>query len=207
MKGLFVVFEGLTTSGKKTQIKLLTDKLREQERDVVNISFPSYGTQVGDLIKDWLAKRYIIDPKSMALLYAADRAQYQNRIEEWLKKNWIVISDRYCYSNIAYQSAMGLGRKWLIEIERPIIKPDIVFFIDIPERVAEQRKAKQIGLGKFLGIEEKKKQETIGERIRREFLNLARNPPYKRKWFIIDGTKEVTYIQDQIWNIIKNELS
>jgi len=67
MKGLFVVFEGLTTSGKKTQIKLLTDKLREQERDVVNISFPSYGTQVGDLIKDWLAKRYIIDPKFMLL--------------------------------------------------------------------------------------------------------------------------------------------
>jgi len=206
MKGLFVVFEGLTTSGKKTQIKLLTDKLREQERDVVNISFPSYGTQVGDLIKDWLAKKFIIDPKSMSLLYAADRAQYQSRIEEWLKKDWIVISDRYCYSNIAYQSAMGLNRKWLVETERPIIKPDIVFFIDISEKTVEQRKAKQVELGKFLGIE-KQKQETIGERIRREFLNLARDPPYKKKWFIIDGTKEITYVQDQIWDIIKRELS
>ncbi len=205
MKGLFVVFEGLTTSGKKTQIKSLTDKLREQEREVVNISFPSYGTQVGDLIKDWLAKKFVIDPKSMSLLYAADRAQYQSRIEEWLKKNWIVISDRYCYSNIAYQSAMGLNRKWLVETERPIIKPDIVFFIDIPEKTVEQRKAKQVELGKFLGIE-KQKQETIGERIRREFLNLARDPPYKKKWFIIDGTKEITYVQDQIWDIIKREL-
>ena len=181
-------------------------RLRNADREVVNISFPSYGTQIGDLLKNWITKRFVVDEKAICLLYAADRAQYETRIKEWLNKNWVVISDRYCYSNIAYQSTMGLPRKWLIDLEKPIIKPNLVFFIDIPEKTSEKRKEKQTGLGKFLGVEEKK-QETIGERVRKEFLNLSRTPPYNKKWYVINGTKEIGYIHEQIWNIVQRELS
>jgi len=141
------------------------------------------------------------------MLYAADRMQYQERIKEWLKKDWIVITDRYCYSNIAYQSALGLPKEWLIEIEKPIIKPDIVFFLNIPEATATVRSEKQESLQKFLDIKEEKPVETLRQRVSGEFLEMADNPPYTEKWSVIDGTKPVEEIQASIWSIVQKEIS
>ena len=98
MPGLFIAFEGLDSAGKKTQIQLLANTLRSMDNQVVTISFPSYETEIGKLIKSWLARSLPLDPETVSILYAADRMQYQERIKEWLRKNWIVITDRYCFS-------------------------------------------------------------------------------------------------------------
>lgn len=206
MPGLFVAFEGVDSAGKKTQIKLLADRLREFENEVVTISFPSYETEIGKLIKGWLARSLILDPETASMLYAADRMQYQERIKEWLKKNWIVITDRYCYSNIAYQSALGLSKQWLIDIEKPIIKPDVVFLLNVPEVTASKRGTTQESLQKFLDMKEKKPKETLRERVSREFSELAENPPYQRKWYVVDGTKPVEEIHTEIFSIVQKEM-
>jgi dTMP kinase len=94
----------------------LTNRLRNLGKEVAVINFPSYETEIGKLIKGWISRNLNIDAETAAMLYAADRMQYQNRIKEWLKKDWIVITDRYCYSNIVYQSVLGLSKEWLINI-------------------------------------------------------------------------------------------
>jgi len=207
MPGLFIAFEGLDSAGKKTQIQLLANTLRGMERQVVTISFPSYDTEIGNLIKGWISRSLPLTAETASMLYAADRMQYQERIKEWLKKDWIVITDRYCYSNIAYQSALGLPKEWLIEIEKPIIKPDIVFFLNIPEATATVRSEKQESLQKFLDIKEEKPVETLRQRVSGEFLEMADNPPYTEKWSVIDGTKPVEEIQASIWSIVQKEIS
>jgi dTMP kinase len=207
MPGIFIAFEGLTSAGKKTQIKLLVDRLREMGKEVVTISFPSYETEIGKLIKSWLSKSLPLSPETASILYAADRMQYQERIREWLRKNWIVITDRYCYSNITYQSALGLSKQWLIDIERPIIKPDIVFLLNIPEETASDRGTKQISLQEFLKTREEKPTETLQEKVRKGFLELANNPPYDEKWYVIDGTKPVEEVHAEIWSIVQKELT
>jgi len=186
MSGLFIAFEGLDSAGKKTQIQLLANTLRSMERQVVTISFPSYDTEIGNLIKGWISRSISLSPETASILYAADRMQYQERIKEWLKKDWIVITDRYCYSNIAYQSALGLSKDWLIELEKPIIKPNIVFFLNIPEVTATTRSEKQESLQKFL--------------------EMANNQPYEKKWNVIDGTKPVEEIQASIWSAVQKEI-
>jgi dTMP kinase len=202
MPGLFIAFEGIASAGKKTQINLLAERLRNLDKEVVTISFPSYETEIGKLIKGWISRSLTLSTETASMLYAADRMQYQERIKEWLRKNWIVITDRYCYSNIAYQSAFGLSKQWLIEIEKPIIKPDVIILLDIPEKIASSR-GKQESLQRFLNMEETKPEETFRERVRKEFLELAKNPPYQRKWYVIDGSKSVEEVQDDIWNALK----
>lgn len=207
MPGIFIAFEGIDSAGKKTQIELLANTLRNIGREVVTISFPSYETEIGKLIKGWLARSLNLDPETASMLYAADRMQYQERIKEWLRKNWVVIIDRYCYSNIAYQSALGLSKEWLIDIEKPIIKPDIIILLDIPEVTATDRSTKQEGLQKFLDMKEEKPKETLRVRVSKGFLELANNPPYQRKWYVIDGTKPVEQIQAEIWGFVQKELT
>jgi len=207
MPGLFIAFEGIGRAGKKTQIQLLANMLRNLGREVVTISFPSYETEIGNVIKAWMSRSVDISPETASLLYAADRMQYQKRIKEWLRKNWIVITDRYCYSNIAYQSALGLSKEWLISIEEPIIKPDVVIFLDVPEMTAVGRGPKQESLEKFLDMKEEKPVETLRQKVSKEFLELANNPPYGREWYVIDGTRTVEEIQAQVWSIVQEKLS
>ena len=206
MSGLFIAFEGLDSAGKKTQIQLLANTLRSMDRQVVTISFPSYDTEIGNLIKGWISRSISLSPETASILYAADRMQYQERIKEWLKKDWIVITDRYCYSIIAYQSALGLSKDWLIELEKPIIKPNIVFFLNIPEVTATTRSEKQESLQKFLDGKEEKPKETLRQRVSNEFLEMADNPPYEKKWNVIDGTKPVEEIQASIWSAVQKEI-
>jgi dTMP kinase len=207
MPGLFIAFEGIDSAGKKTQIKLLANRLRESGKEVVTISFPSYDTDIGKLIKGWISRSLSMSNETASLLYAADRMQNQIRIKEWLKKGWVVITDRYCYSNITYQNALGLSKEWLISIEKPIIKPDLVILLNIPEMTASTRGTRQETLQSFLDIKEEKPVETLRERVRKGFLDLSNNPPYQRKWFVIDGTRPVEEVHTEIFSMIQERLT
>jgi len=203
MPGLFIAFEGVDSAGKKTHSRLLAQRLRDMNKEVVVINFPSYETEIGKLIKGWISRSLKISNEAASMLYAADRMQYQDRIKEWLRKGWIVITDRYCYSNIAYQSILGLSKQWLIDIEKPIIKPDVVFMLDIPEKEASTRGLKQETLSAFLDIEEVKPEETFREKVRKEFLELSKDPPYGKRWQIIDGSRPVDAVSDEIWGAVQ----
>jgi len=207
MPGMFIVFEGIDSAGKKTQIRLLADRLRESEREVVIISFPSYETEIGKLIKGWISRSLRMSSETASMLYAADRMQYQERIKEWLRKGWVVITDRYCYSNITYQSALGLSKEWLIDIEKPILKPDVIILLNIPVVTASTRGTKQETLQKFLDMEEEKPVETLREKVRKGFLELANNPPYQRNWYVVDGTRPVEEIHTEIWSVVQERLA
>ncbi len=205
MTGIFIAFEGTVSAGKKTHVKMLADRLKEMGKEVVTISFPSYDTAIGKLIKGWITKSLQLSPETASMLYAADRMQYQDRIKEWLRKGWVVITDRYCYSNIVYQSALGLPKQWLIDIEKPIIKPDIVFLMDAPVKDSE-RGIRQESLQKFLNIEQEKPEESLKDRVRNGFLSLAENPPYNENWYVIDTTKPVEEVHVDILDIIRGKI-
>jgi dTMP kinase len=206
MTGVFIVFEGAVSAGKKTHVKLLEERLKSMGKEVVTISFPSYETEIGKIIRGWITRSLPLSPETASMLYAADRMQYQDRIKEWLKKDWVIITDRYCYSNIVYQSALGLSKQWLIDLERPIVKPDIVFLMDVPSEDIT-RGMRQESLQKFLNIEEQKPQESLKDRVRNGFLELANNPPYGEKWYVIDTTRPVEEVQVEILDIVQKRMS
>ena len=50
MPGLLIAFEGLDQSGKQTQAERLRDRLKQEGRKARLVSFPDYGTSIGEEI-------------------------------------------------------------------------------------------------------------------------------------------------------------
>ncbi len=93
---MYVVFEGIDTVGKSTQIA----RLRERFDDCVLTREPG-GTALGKKIRTILLDEGNIHPRSEALLFLADRAEHTERI---IRPNLerLILSDRSFISGIAY---------------------------------------------------------------------------------------------------------
>jgi len=202
MKGKFIAFEGITGSGKKTHIKLLAEILRTKGKEVVILGFPDYESQIARL-----TKRIDFDPFTLSLLFAADRARHQERIKNFLERGTVILVDRYSYSNFAYQSVKGVPLEWLMEIEKNLIKPDMVILVDVPVDTSMKR-VQQSSIEDFTKreiIERLQRERKTLEKIRKTYLDLAETNR-ESKWFVIDGSKDIGENQEQIWSIISKEL-
>ncbi|MGC8812594.1 MAG: dTMP kinase [Candidatus Aenigmatarchaeota archaeon] len=202
MEGMFIVFEGITGSGKKTHIKLLAEKLKEKGKEVTVISFPNYESEIARL-----TKRADLDAYTQSLLFAADRSLYQERIKALLEKGSIILCDRYCYSNFAYQAAKGLPLEWLVEIEKNTIKPKIVFLIDVPVEISMNR-VRQLSIEDFTKkeiLERLEREKSFLEKIREIYLSLAVTDK-ETKWFVINGSEDISVNHEKIWEKVKEEL-
>jgi dTMP kinase len=139
--GRLVAFEGLDQSGKQTQADALAAALSQRGHRVECISFPDYGTAIGEEIARALAGEREYTPDVMQLLYIANRFEWKARIEKWLGEGTLVLSDRYIASSIAYGETQGLDADWLRQVQTPLPQPDLTILLDIAPDVAVRRKA------------------------------------------------------------------
>lgn len=145
-KGLFIALEGPDGSGKSTIASKLKDYIEDLGLKVVLTREPG-GTPIGEQIRSIILDNNNTKMSDMteALLYAASRAQHVNeKIKPLLDKGYIVISDRYVFSSLAYQGyARGLGIEEVMEINKFAmggVYPDKVLFFDISPEEALARK-------------------------------------------------------------------
>jgi len=185
---MFIVFEGVDGSGKSTHARLLADWLRGRGKGVFLTMEPTEG-RIGQLIRDVLSGKIKVDPKTLALLFCADRVEHVNQIREALDKGDIVISDRYYHSTVAYQAAQGVDRKWLLELNSFAPEPDIVVFLDLDPAAGEKR-------------------ARSGEIFeRKEFLAKVRAEYGKFKTMkVVDSSKTRDAVQEEIRSIVGKAL-
>jgi dTMP kinase len=141
MAGSLIVFEGLDQSGKQTQAELLRDRLRQDGHKARLVSFPDYGTSIGEEIARALQGERDYDADVMQLLYVANRYERKADLLRWLEGGLILVCDRYSASSIAYGEAQGLDSAWLVEIQKYLPKPAMTFLLEIAPEAAAQRKA------------------------------------------------------------------
>jgi dTMP kinase len=141
MRGALIAFEGLDQSGKQTQTDALAAALIAAGQQCERLSFPDYATAIGREIHQALhgGRDYTADV--MQLLYVANRYEFRARLESWIADGRIVICDRYKASSVAYGEAQGLDRVWLADIQRFLPAADLTILLDIPPKVAVERKA------------------------------------------------------------------
>jgi dTMP kinase len=144
---MFITFEGPDGSGKTTQISPLSDYLIQKGYSVLITREPG-GTVIGDQIRQVLAdlKNTGMHPRSETLLFLAARAQLVEQvIKPNLEKGFIVLSDRYADSTMAYQGyghQNDLGQiKNLINFATGGLKPDLTLLFDMDVEEGLQRKA------------------------------------------------------------------
>jgi dTMP kinase len=138
---MLIAFEGLDQSGKETQAQQLRERLREAGKKVRLLSFPDYGTSIGEEIARALAGERDYGPDVMQLLFVANRHERREAIIEWLAGGLILVCDRYRASSIAYGEAQGLDPRWLEQIQEMLPAADLTLFLDIEAATAASRKA------------------------------------------------------------------
>jgi len=141
MAGMLIAFEGLDQSGKETQAQQLRERLREAGHKVRLLSFPDYGTSIGEEIARSLQGEREYGPDVMQLLFVANRHERREAIREWIAGGLILLCDRYRASSIAYGESQGLDASWLRDVQRYLPQPDLTFLLDIAPGVSARRKA------------------------------------------------------------------
>lgn len=200
---MFITFEGLDFCGKSTQVQLLEEHLKKNNREVILIREPG-GTNISEKIRNILLdkknKEMLVETE--LILFAASRAQLVGEvILPALAENKFVISDRFHDSSIAYQAfGRGINLSFVEELQQFVIGkaiPDITFFIDTPIDEIVKRKAtvKKIQLDRI-------ERSTIDfyEKVREGYLYLAKK---EKRFVIVDGLLSIQKIHEIILSRIQ----
>ena len=133
-RGVLLALEGIDGCGKSTQAELLAAALRERGLEVVLTCEPT-DSPLGQQIREYFQgpDRYL-SPKEELNLFMADRREHVAEvIEPALAEGKIVITDRYYYSSVAYQGALGLDPdRILAQNEVMAVRPDLAVILTLP---------------------------------------------------------------------------
>ena len=187
---MLIAIEGLDQSGKATQAEALRDRLRDDGKRARLVSFPGYGTAIGEEIARALQGEREHSPEVMQLLYVANRYECRGDLERWLSGDLMVVCDRYTASSIAYGEAQGLDAGWLTQIQRFLPVADLTILLDIEPSLAVKRKSS--------GRDRYERDLALLGRVRESYLRQAE----QRDWFRVDGNRGKVEVAQEIAGLV-----
>ena len=184
--GLFVCFEGGDGAGKSTQVRLLTEALEQQGREVVVTRQPG-GTPLGAQIRELVLHGDHVAARAEALLFAADKAHHVDQlIKPALARGAVVITDRYVDSSITYQGAgRELGRDEITALQHWAVGgllPDLTIVLDVSPEVGRARRG-------TVHDRLESEADAFHAAVRRGYLELAAADP--GRYLVLDATETV----------------
>jgi len=149
---MYILFEGIDTCGKSTQIALLA----QQHPTIITTHEPG-GTTFGKKAREILLSGSLRSKRAELLLFLADRAEHYEEVIEPNKDN-IVVSDRGFISGIGYALANGdFTLDELVALNRFALKehfPDrIILFLTTQETLQERLSQKSLDGIELRGLE------------------------------------------------------
>ena len=201
----FIVFEGIDGAGTSTQIKKLVERGNTErgEGNFVATAEPTTG-ETGRFLRRMLGGEFKVDEKTNAYLFAADRCEHifgKNGVKELCESGKIVVSDRYFFSSMAYQS-VSCGDELPKLLNSPFPLPEYLFYFVInPEislgRVTSRGEKKEI----YETIEKQKKIAAQYEKVISEYEKTTIESGMKI--IRIDAEKDIESISEEIWKSLK----
>lgn len=173
---MYILFEGIDTCGKSTQIDLLAEKHSE-----IIVTHEPGGTEFGKKAREILLADTLASKRAELLLFLADRAEhYQEIIKP--NRDRVVVSDRGFISGIGYALANGdFDFDELVRLNKFALEdhfPDkIILFLTNRETLKERTSAKTLdgielrGLEYLLNVQEHMKESIIKLEIPHLFID------------------------------------
>ncbi|MGI9191220.1 MAG: dTMP kinase [Chitinophagaceae bacterium] len=141
---LFIVLEGIDGSGKTTQSRLLEASFNEMGQ-TCHRTFEPTDNKIGRIIRSVIQREETVNPETLAALFVADRLDHildaNYGMKAQLAQGRHVVCDRYYFSSYAYHS-LDVPMDWVIQSNSlcaQLLKPDIIFFIDVDPALSMQR--------------------------------------------------------------------
>ena len=195
----FIVFEGLDGAGTTTQTAILAQRMREAGFAVFDGSEPT-DNPIGVLIRRALRREVTLSPVALAYLYAADREQHVVDPEDGIlashNAGWI-LSDRYTYSSLAYQT-LSCPFDLVETLNERFPRPGTVIFLDTSPEVAAGRRSQRGGEELFDAME---LQRSIYANYQRAFEGAESEGT---RVIRVDGNKALKETADTIWKELTN---
>ncbi|MBF0529225.1 MAG: dTMP kinase [Deltaproteobacteria bacterium] len=193
--GLFIVFEGLDGCGKTTQAYRLVDRLQSLNIPALYVKEPTAGPWGQKIRRIALIGRSGVTPAEELEYFIRDREEdVRLNITPARLQGRIVVADRYFYSNIAYQSALGLDAGEIRQRNASFPVPELVFFLDIPPELSQDRITRRRGDKPNKGYEQK----TFLIRVHKEYQALT-DPNIVR----LNGDRPEDEIAEEIWLLME----
>ena len=182
-----IVFEGIETSGKSTNIKKVSSYLNNINRKFIKIREPG-GTIYSEIIRKLiLNKESKFNYKTDLMLIMASRSE---NIDKILKKNFgkkIILIDRFIDSTIAYQHyGMGIDENLINKLNNFILgnfKPTFTFTNIVNKKNMKTRFNKRNSLNKY-----DKFNYSFYRKVQKGFLKLSKK---KKNYLVIDSNNDI----------------
>lgn len=194
----FVVLEGLDGAGTSTQLRLLAERLAREGRKHAMTWEPTQGP-VGRLLRSILAQETKAHPRTIALLYAADRNEHVHEpgtgIRERVRRGELVVCDRYVFSSLAYQS-IECGFDYVMGLNSEFPLPQCVIFVDTPVAVCQGRLAARGTSELYDGV-------AFQARVRESYLEVFKR--FAGSGMLIAhvaGDRPAGLVHDEIWKVL-----
>ncbi len=209
-KPFFVVFEGIEGSGKSYQSKRLYNKLKQKKLPVILTREPG-GTKTAEKIRSVILDDYFhkdsdkqFDKNTDTLLYLAARNEHLiNRILPAIKKNKIVICDRFIDSTFAYQIyGISVSRDLVDSVHKHIlgnIKPNLTVLLTVK-------------ISKALSRLNKRKKKNRYDKFSKGFYIKAQNSfikiskRNKKKYLVLDSSIDDEKTEKKILEVILKKI-
>lgn len=212
MKGKFITFEGGEGTGKSTQIKLLSEYLKQKGEDVVATKEPG-GTEVGLEIRRLLVcgDKDKFDAVAEAMLYFADRhIHLTQKVWPAMEKGAIVLSDRFADSTVAYQY-YGYDKRvskdllaQLYNISVGDFKPDLTIILDIDPKVGLARSYKKAETMDVKELRFEGREMAFHNNLRQGFLDIAKSEP--ERCIVLNADKTIEELHADIVRVVEGKL-
>ena len=208
-KPFFIVFEGIEGCGKSYQSNKLFKKLKKKGLKPILTREPG-GTKSSELIRKLILKDYFdkstkdkFDKYTDTLLYLAARNEHiKNKIFPNLKKNKIIICDRFVDSTYAYQVyGKKVDKKFIDDIHKKIlgnIKPNITIILKVSQSASHKRLKQRKNKNRY-----DKFSKIFYLNAQNAFLKIAKN---KKNYYFFNSSDNDNILEKKIYSLIASKL-
>jgi dTMP kinase len=131
--GKFITIYGINNVGKTTQTRLLAERLESEGFKVATLKYPIYtakptGPRISSILRENAEPD--ITQEHFQMLYCLNRFDTQSHLQKLIQENDIVLAEDYTYTSVAWGSAQGAQKDWLITINKHLLEPDFTLMLD-----------------------------------------------------------------------------
>lgn len=195
-RGLLLAFEGLDGAGKTTQVGRLWARLQREGYTVLRLKEPTdgiWGQKIRRLAQEG---RHTVSPATELEWFLHDRRDdVEHNIQPALARKQIVILDRYYFSTMAYQGALGFDPHAVRQQNEAFAPaPDLLLLLDITPAAGMQRVAQRGAVSHFERLD-------YLERVARIFETFDTTQfPYLQR---VPTHRPVEVVQEDIWQRVQ----